>query len=182
MVEAKNPILCGYDTDYLPDWWLLPVGILALLGGRFVSVLNASTADAASRRPTRASTTAAQVALVLAFLMLAIIWLVEALGTAHVSVTSGELEPITWYVRCAITRDRFLSTLQVGPWSHIGLWTLLIVITACYTAGHWLWSYHPDLRPRRGASTVDAVDEYLVALPQQPALVGAAGPRETMLT
>ncbi len=151
MVQEKNPLLCGYETDYLPDWWLLPVGILALLGGRFISVLNAPPKDPGSGRRPSAKAKEAQVALVALFALLAAVWYIEALGTAHVSAAVGELDPITWYTRCAIYHDRAASTFQIGPWSHIGPWTFLVAVTACFTAGHWLWSYHPDLRSRGGA-------------------------------
>jgi hypothetical protein len=112
------------------------------------------------------------------------VWFIEALGTAHVGVAAGAFEPITWYVRCAIYHDRFVSTFQLGPWSHVGGWTLGIVITACYTAGHWLWSYHPDLRPGGGGGGSVAVPVggggQIEMLPEE--LPGARRPRETMLT
>ncbi len=141
-VREHAPPNCIYPVDYLPDWWLVPVGLIGLMFGRFISLWREHTEP----QPTTRSKTFAQSALVFLFLFLAAVWFMEAVGTAHVPIERGQFDPITWYVRCAIYEDRATSALALGPWTHIGGWTVILVFLVGSTAGHWFWSYHRPLR------------------------------------
>jgi hypothetical protein len=160
-VQTGNRPECAYDLDYLPDWSLAAIGLVGLLAGRNISqwgrhkkYVDDPTNKSAKPGVVHRSTVLWQGALVSVFALLAAIWFLEAIGTSHVRTSTGaEFEPITWYVRCAIYHDRATSTLSFGPWTNIGVWTSLVVFVICYTAGHWLWAYHPTLRKK-----MDSVD------------------------
>jgi hypothetical protein len=61
----------------------------------------------------------------------------EALGTAEIAVgstTSLQLEPITYYVRCAIEHDVDISG---------GLFTRMLITLTFFVAGNWFWPNRP---------------------------------------
>jgi hypothetical protein len=152
VVKGTTRENCTYELDYLPDWSLFWVGVASFVGGRHLSRLS-------HRRKTqpssRGSSVVAQLALIFIFVGLVPLWFYEAVGTAHVQMTEGSdvvFEPITYYVRCAIYHDKAANG--------IGWWSMSSIALVSGLAGHWLWSYHPRLRPRRkrlrrvGARTV----------------------------
>lgn len=136
LVATNNPPGCVYQVDYLPAWWLFVAGLAGLVVGRNVSVLFAPSA--APRRLQDPPPALTQLALVLLFLLLTAVWVLEAIGTSHVAANGLTFEPITYYVRCAISHD-----LRDSPF-HLGLFTIGIVFVICFTAGHWLWDHHKD--------------------------------------
>ncbi len=93
--------------------------------------------------PTDESRRLGRLSVALGFLMLFGAMVFEAFGTANYQVTTSgstdRLEPITFYVRCAIYQD-------LAGWSH-GAVTLLVIVISFFLAGFWLWGAHPA-KPR----------------------------------
>lgn len=124
---------CHFSNDYLPDSTLYLLGVVAFFGGHFLGDLGAPAPTARSKRARRLG----RISLVSAFLILGVIMVFEALGTAeaHVGTPTVQLEPITYYVRCAIYHD-------ISSPSH-GAFTVLVIALTFFLAGHWLWGARP---------------------------------------
>lgn len=68
------------------------------------------------------------------FLVLAGVFYYEALGVSKYNVGDNQLQPITYYVRCAIANDFFVD---LGALSFPAI-TLVLVLGYCWLLGHWL--------------------------------------------
>jgi hypothetical protein len=139
--------VCVRGAPGLPDIPLGALGIAAFVGGRFLSLLGSNADQETRERASRGSLVLGQVALACGFLMLVLIWLYEAMGIAHVPFEKTTLEPITYYVRCAILLDKSAGF----PWT-----TVATVVVVSGLAGHWLWAYHPRKEDRLKRLHVDA--------------------------
>jgi hypothetical protein len=71
----------------------------------------------------------------------------EALGVMRVP-QGTILQPITYYIRCAIHYDIHPNP-AVPSETQFPLVTVLLVVTLCFLFGHWLW--YPAGRPRPAA-------------------------------
>ena len=132
----QSPTLpaCAYDSA-LPDWTLLAIGVAAFVFGHYLGVLLPDRPP----QDTAASQLMGRLALAFVFLGGTLVWIFEAIGTANLSVGGGaQLEPITYYTRCAIDFD--------ASFTH--LWFTRIAIFGIFLiAGHWFWD--DALLPRR---------------------------------
>jgi hypothetical protein len=125
----KGHEFCTYKTEYLPDPSLFALGAVAFFAGHYVGLLGTGQANTI----TDASRKFGRLAIVTAFLVTSLILVFEALGAAEIAVgttTPSQLEPITYYVRCAIDHDHDISG---------GLFTVLLVALTFYVAGNWFW-------------------------------------------
>jgi len=126
---TKGHEFCTYKTEALPDIWLFALGAVAFFAGHYFGILGTGQAN----KITPASQKFGRLAIVTAFLVTSLILVFEALGTAEIAVgttTPSQLEPITYYVRCAITRDVDISGL---------VFTRLLIGLTFYVAGNWFW-------------------------------------------
>ncbi len=118
------------------------VAVAGLVLGRYLSHFKPGSSYPAGPTPLPAKRVG-QVALVLGFLLLVIVWFYEAIGVAHVSthVSPGApaFEPITYYIRCAIYNDK--ATTEYG------MWTIAMILLVSFIVGHWLWADHPNPPP-----------------------------------
>lgn len=131
VLAGKGPDDCAYATAYLPNVSLFLVGVASFFLGHLLQIsdrtpIPRSTANWSAAAPWRRK------AMQTVFLALAVIWALEAVGTARISVsaTGATVEPITFYTRCAIYTD-FASFY--GVLSHLTVGAVL------FLAGHWLW-------------------------------------------
>ncbi len=124
---------------YLPEPWYMVVAVVGLIAGRYLSHLKPGTSYPGGSPPLAAKR-AGQAALALGLFLLVIVWFYEAVGVAHVSThvsaTAPVFEPITYYIRCAIYRDKDATTY--------GYWTISMIFLVTFIVGHWLWADHPD--------------------------------------
>lgn len=128
---------CAYEVTVapLPAWHIVLVGVGALIVGRYLSLWGQARTYARRQKWSRAIVAGAWFWL---FLLLAGVWLYEAVGTAQVPAHATEniaFQPITYYVRCAAYQD-FAS-------NGIGLWSMFVVAIVSGLIGHWLWAFHP---------------------------------------
>ena len=126
---TKGHEFCTYKTEYLPDFWLFALGAAAFVAGHYVGLLGTGQVN----KITDDSKRFGRLVIVTAFLVTSLILVFEALGTAEIAVgttTPSQLEPITYYVRCAIEHDVEISGL---------VFTRLLVILTFYVAGNWFW-------------------------------------------
>jgi hypothetical protein len=134
----KGHEFCVYKTEYLPDFWLFALGAGAFFVGHFIGRFG----NGQTHTITDASQKFGRLVIVTAFLVTSLILVFEALGTAEIAVgstTPRQLEPITYYVRCAIEHDVDISG---------GLFTRMLITLTFFVAGNWFW---PN---RRRAATV----------------------------
>ena len=131
---TKGHEFCTFKTEYLPDFWLFALGAVAFFAGHYIGRLGTGQTNTI----TDASKRFGRLVVVTAFLVTSLILVFEALGTAEIAVgttTPKQLEPITYYVRCAIEHDVDISGL---------VFTRLLIILTFYVAGNWFW---PNRRP-----------------------------------
>jgi len=127
----KGHEFCTYTAEYLPDLLLFVLGGAAFFAGHFVGILGTGQVNTI----TDASKKFGRLAIVTAFLVTSLILVFEALGTAEIAVgttTPSQLEPITYYVRCAIDHDHDISG---------GLFTIMLITLTFYVAGNWFWPH-----------------------------------------
>ena len=142
VLQTRGHDYCSYLKDYLPDQWLFAFGAVMFFAGHWIASIGPPHTLPATGAPQQRIT---RLVMVSAFLVLALVWFFEALGTAEISVASGgsaaQLEPITYYIRCTIYRD--FASLSGGPltWYVVGL--------AFFVAGQWFWG---DRSPSAPAS------------------------------
>jgi hypothetical protein len=126
---TKGHEFCTYKSEYLPDPWLFVLGAVAFFAGHYVGLLGAGHVNKTSE----ASVKFGRGVIVTAFLVTGLILVFEAIGSAEIAVgttTPSQLEPITYYVRCAIEHDVEISGL---------VFTRLLIILTFYVAGNWFW-------------------------------------------
>ncbi len=139
-IPGSIPPFCVFQSQYLPAPWLVGAGLAAFVGGRYFTWLRAPRQLTLSDRGQRGSGVLGQLAFVFVFIALVFVWFFEAKGTAHLSSDLhgvGGVEPITYYIRCAVYADR--SHIAVAPY------TTIVVALICFVAGRWLWSSHKDM-------------------------------------
>jgi hypothetical protein len=125
---------CAFTQDYLPDLTLYVLGVVAFYGGHYLGEVGAPAPKAAVMDSVEARKLG-RYAMASAFAIASLILVFEAYGTAETPAAVGKLEPITYYIRCAVYHD--IS----GPFH--GLVTIAVVILTFFLAGHWLWGARP---------------------------------------
>jgi hypothetical protein len=129
-LRMRGPANCDFADDPLPSTTLFVLAIGGFVAGRYFGVFDRRPRPRLTGTDKAASDRFGQFALVLGLALLPAIWFYEALGTAHISFGGPRLEPITWYVRCAIYHD--MTSISSG-W--ITGW---IVILVCFLSAQWL--------------------------------------------
>jgi hypothetical protein len=152
-VYSSTTNYCTAYQDTLPSAWLMAVGVVGLIGGRYFSHLAGEPDPKAEpySRPTRLpewDNAVTPGAWFLVFLLFTLIWFYEAMGTAQISFATAttnalRYEPITFYVRCAMAQD--LAAFKVMD-LHTGFWAPIVVFSLSGLIGHWLWASHPTER------------------------------------
>jgi len=132
-----DPRGCVDTIGALPDYPMLLYAIMALTIGRLSGYLRYRnewhTIDEIDRR--RSDLVGIR-AMTIFFLAATLILIYEAIGVQQAALQNvQELEPITYYVRCAIYYDKAGATR--------GFATFFVVSMLCGLVGHWLWAWHP---------------------------------------
>jgi hypothetical protein len=124
----------------VPGWRFVLVGILGLLVGRYSGALRylGEWRDTAMEQRRDESIPVGRIALAVIFFGLILTFLYEAVGVYQ---PPNGLEPITYYVRCAIWIDE-----EFGG----GVRTMLIIFFISFLFGQYLWAWYPRTEQYRG--------------------------------
>jgi len=137
---TRNPLDCVYPgAEALPDPPLFLLGVVSFFAGHILGRLVPEERTRATPRSRKWS----RLAMVSVFLVASAVFFFEAVGTAEIAVGGpggAKLEPITYYVRCAILHDKAQISGGLFTWGAIAL--------TFFIAGHWFWGDRPVIRPR----------------------------------
>jgi hypothetical protein len=119
--------------EYLPDFGLLLGAAAALLVGRYLGRLR-DRHHWTSWQQQKPTQLVAALGLCALLLVAAIALFYEALGVATATQFGvASLEPITYYVRCAIYFD-------MKGHDHVALFTYVVLVLTGLVVGNWLWA------------------------------------------
>jgi hypothetical protein len=114
---------------------MFAAGLAALLIGRFIGRIRYRS-EWATAGANPGSDVVAIVALAVLFMAVCGVLTYEAIG---VMLGGGPaavaLEPITYYVRCAIYADKTSHTFPLA--------TYMVIVLVSGLVGHWLWPWYP---------------------------------------
>lgn len=131
---------CLHVEPRVPGWPFVVPGILGLLVGRYSGALRfvRHWPDEIAQPRSDGSGLVGRIALAIILVGLMAIFLYEAVGVYQ---PPNGLEPITYYVRCAIWIDNAFGG---------GVRTVLIIFFISFLFGQWLWAWHPADHEHRG--------------------------------
>jgi hypothetical protein len=140
-----NDLACQDDPKHrlLPDYALLAWSVAAVVAGRFLGPLLHPVPE--NERAEQVADTVGILAAMAFFAAVMFALIYEGIGVQasrdHNQPIGNfhQLEPITYYVRCAIFYDK-------SGTPSFGLWTYIIFALTGFLAGHWLWPYNPPGR------------------------------------
>lgn len=175
--QTVDPRGCPAGDDVLPDFALLSLSIAALIAG---SVAGISRHQGGGWEPggDKISNIVGTGAFALMLIAVTGVLVYEALGVQQAGpvlqaeraaqaagqgrpagLAIQDLEPITYYVRCAVHHDK---TNGSGGWV-----TALAFAAICFVVGHWLW-VHPGHAHHRAARVEAAEAQAPAAVAEDP--------------